>query len=66
MNINMIFFFKILFIHERHSRERETETQAEGDEVCEGSLIRDSIPGPQDHNLSQKQMLNYEAMQVPL
>ena len=25
------FFFKILFIHERHEREREAETQTEGE-----------------------------------
>ena len=36
--------------------QREAETQAEG-EV--GSLMWNSIPGPWDHNLSQRQMLNH-------
>ena len=31
-----------------------------------GSLMWDSIPGPQDHALSQRQMLNHGATQVPL
>ena len=30
-----------------------------------GSLIQDSIPAPQDHDLSQRQMLNHLATQVP-
>ena len=29
-----------------------------------GSLMRDSIPGPWDHDLSQRQMLNHGATQV--
>ena len=33
--------------------EREAETQAEG------SPMQDSIPGPQDHDLSKRQMLNH-------
>ena len=48
-------YFKNLFIHETH-REREAETQAEG-EV--GLLQGDSIPGPRDHALSQRQTLNH-------
>ena len=31
-----------------------------------GSLMQDSIPRPRDHNLSQKQMLNYWAIQMKL
>ena len=31
-----------------------------------GNPMWDSIPGPQDHNLSQRQTLNYWATQVPL
>ena len=31
-----------------------------------GSPMWDSIPGPWDHDLSQRQMLNYRATQVPL
>ena len=30
-----------------------------------GSPMRDSIPGPRDHDLSQRQMLNHWATQVP-
>ena len=30
-----------------------------------GSLMRDSIPGPRDHNLSQRQMRNHSAIQAP-
>ena len=43
-----------LFIHER---DREAETQAEGEAGSLWSLMQDSIPGPQDHDLSQRQML---------
>ena len=38
---------------------REAETQAEGEAVPVRSLMHDFIPGPQDHNLSQRQMLNH-------
>ena len=44
------FFFKILFIYERH-REREAETQAEGEA---GSMQEPDVgldPGSQDHAL---------------
>ena len=31
-----------------------------------GSLMRDSIPGPWDHDLKQRQTLNHRATQVTL
>ena len=46
--------------------EREAETQAEGEVgSMQGSLMRDSILGPQDHNPSQRQMLNHEPPRRP-
>ena len=58
--IYSFFFGKILFIYswETHTerqkhRQRDKQTQ-------------DSISGPWDHDLSQRQMLNYWATQVPL
>ena len=42
-------------------RHRQKEKQAPT-----GSLMRDSMPGPQDHNLSPRQTLNHWATQVPL
>ena len=45
---------------------REAETQAEGEAGSSmGSLMRNSIPGPRDHNLSQRQVLNRWATQAP-
>ena len=47
-----------LFIHERH-REREAETQAEGEA---GSTQEPNVgldPGSRDHALSQRQTLNH-------
>ena len=56
----MFIFFKILFIHER-CRERVRDIGR----LPVGSLIQDSIPGPQDHDLSQRQILNCWTTQVP-
>ena len=42
--------------------QREVETYAEG----EAAPHRDSIPGPRDHTLSQRQMLSHWALQGPL
>ena len=51
--------FIYLFIHERH-REREAETQAKGETGSVwGAPVWDSIPVPQDHDLSQRQTLNH-------
>ena len=60
---SFFFFFKILFIdltereraHKQGERQREREKQTP---FQTGSLTRGSIPGPQDHDLSPKQMLN--------
>ena len=54
-----IFFLKILFIfHERHT-ERGRDTGRGRSRLPEGSPIWDSIPGHQDHDLSQRQTLNH-------
>ena len=53
------FFFKILFINERHTeRERGRDTGRGRSRLHAGSPMGDSIPGPQDHALHQRQMLN--------
>ena len=51
-------FFKrfYLFIHERH-RERDRDTGRGRSRLLVGSQMWDLIPGPQGHNLSQRQML---------
>ena len=45
-------------------RERQRHKQREK-QLHAGNLTWDSILGPQDHTLSQKQMLNRWATQVP-
>ena len=54
---NLFFFFLrfYLFIHERH-REQQRHRQKS---LPEGNLMQYSIPGPQDHDLSQRQKLNH-------
>ena len=54
------YFFKrfYLFIHERH-RERQRKKQAPT-----GSPMQDSIPGPWNHYLSERQMLNHWVTQT--
>ena len=55
------FFFKkrfYLFIHERHT-ERGRDTSRGRNRLLEGSLMWDVIPGFQDHDLSQRQMLDH-------
>ena len=48
-------------------REREAETQAEGEQApCTGSPTWDSIPGLQDHALSQRQALTAAPPRDPL
>ena len=56
--LNLYFYFFQYFIH-LFMREREAETQADT------AQTQDSIPEPQDHYLSQRQMLNHRAPQVP-
>ena len=50
----------------RRQRGRGRDTGRGRSRLPWGSLMRDSIPGPQDHDLSQRQMLNCWATQVPL
>ena len=59
------FFFKDfrLFIHERHT-ERSRDIVRRRSRLLTGSLMWDSILGPQDHALSQRQMLNHWATQA--
>ena len=47
-----------LFIHERHG-ERGRDTGRGRSRLSVGSPIQDSIPGPRDHDLSPRQMLNH-------
>ena len=54
-------FFKRLYLFIR-DMEREAETGRVKGRLPAGSLMWDSLPGPQDHDLSQRQTLN----QVPL
>ena len=55
-----IYLFIYLFIHERHTEEAETQAEGEAGSSA-GSLMWDSIPGPWDHDLSRRQMLNHWA-----
>ena len=60
------FFFRFyLFIHERDT-ERGRDTGRGKSRLCARSPMRDLIPGPQDHALSWKQMLNHWAIQASL
>ena len=52
----VFFFFKILFIHERH-RERGRDTGRVRSRLPTESLMWDSNSGPPDHDLSQRQTL---------
>ena len=60
----LFYFFKDFVYLFMRDTEREAETQAEGEAGSSGSPMRDSIPGPQDHALSQMQTLNRGATQV--
>lgn len=61
----LIFFLRShLFIHERHT-ERGRDTGRRRSRLHVRILMQDSIPGPRDHALSQRQKLNHWATQVP-
>ena len=60
----LLYFFLILFIHERHT-ERSRDTGRRRKRVPVGSPMWNWIPGPWDHDLSQMQMVNHRAIQVP-
>ena len=54
-----------LFIHKRHrEREGQRHRKKENQAPC-GELIRDSIPGPQDHDLSQRKCSTTEPHRYP-
>ena len=55
---SLIFFKKSLFIHERHTQ-RGRDIGRGRSRLPLGSLMWDLSPGPQDHTLSQRQMLNH-------
>ena len=46
-----------LFMRDTH-REAEIEAEGERSRLPLGSLMRNWIPGPRDHDLSQRQTLN--------
>ena len=59
------FFFKILSIHERHTKKGRDIGRGRS-RLPPGSLVWNSILGLRDHDLSQRQMLNHWAFQVLL
>ena len=60
LTCTLLFFLRFyLFIHDR--KEREAETQAEGEAGSQWGGL-----GPQDYDLSQRQTFNHWATQVPL
>ena len=56
-------FFKVLFIHERHT-ETGRDIGRGRTRIPVGSPMQGSVPGPWDHNMSQRQTLNHGAIQV--
>ena len=62
------FFLKrfYLFIHERHRKRGRDTGRGRRNKLHARSLMWDSIPGIQDHTLSQRQMLNRWATQASL
>ena len=60
-----LFLKNILFIYSfMRNREREAETARGRSRLPAGNPMWDLIPGPCDHNLSQKQTINHWATQV--
>ena len=60
---SLLFLKNILFIYSWETqREAETEAEEEKQAPCR-SLLQDWIPGLQDHDLGQRQMLNHWATQ---
>ena len=60
MQLRYMFQFlkKILFIHERH-RVRGRDIGRGRSKLPAGNLRQNSIPGPWDHDLGQRQMVNH-------
>ena len=62
-----LFFKNILFIYSWETqRGRQTHRQREKQVLCEEPDMGGLILRPQDHDLSQRQMLNHWATQAPL
>ena len=59
-------FFKILFYLFMRDTERCRDTGRGRRRLPVGSLMWDSIPGPRDHDLSQRQTLNHWTTQASL
>ena len=60
----LFFFLRILFIHERHTK-RVRHIGRKRTRLLLGSLMWDSILGPRDPDVSQRQTFNYWTIQVP-
>ena len=58
------FFFKIIYLFVRDNRERGRDTGRRRSRLPVGSQIWDSIPGPWDHNPSQRQTFSPWAIQA--
>ena len=67
---NIISFFKIFYLFERENEQGEGQKEKEKQSPCWAGSNGDSIPGPQGHDLSQRQMFKQPgatwANQVPL
>ena len=54
----IFFFFKVLFIHKRHTDSGRDIGRGRS-RLSMKNPMQDLNPGPRDHDLSQRQMLNY-------
>ena len=55
----IIFFFKdFLYLFMRHTERGRDTGRGRSRLLAESLMLRDLIPGPWDHDLSQRQMLN--------
>ena len=54
-----LFKKEYLFIHERHRERGGRGIGRRRSRLPMGNLMQNLIPGPQDHDLSQMQMLNH-------
>ena len=64
-NVILHIFLKVLFIYSWEAQ-READIGRGRSSLPARSLMWDSIPGPRDHDLSQRQTLNHWATQVSL
>ena len=62
-NDRFLFFKDFIYLFMRDT-ERGRDTGTERNRLPEGSLMQDSILGPQDHDLSQRLTLNRWATQA--